>query len=96
MKDGYEFIAKAINPYTDIFLCETLSTIRDVKVSTSVCAQYNKPIWVALHIKDAETLSSGEPIKDLIDQVKDTPNLEAMMINCVNPDVITDALKNLK
>lgn len=84
MRENYELIVDAINPYSDYFLCETLASIRDAKIATEVCSKYGKPIWLALNISDENMgqLASGESIKDCMEAVKGIPNLAAVIFNC--------------
>jgi len=91
MRVDYELIAKKINPYADYFNCETLWSIRDARISCEVCSQYDKPIWLSLNVdnENPSKLAGGESIRDVVEAVKEIPNMMAILINCVQPETIT-------
>jgi len=76
----YERICEAIGPYSDLFLCETMSCVREACAAAKACARYNnldrsprksrqrRRIWVAFTLSDAADgrLRSGEPVEDAV------------------------------
>lgn len=66
----YEEQAALLAPHVDLFLCETMSSIREGKTAAAAC-RFSKPVWVAwtLHeslpgcLRSGETISLDNPLK---------------------------------
>ena len=66
----YAFITKTIEPYVDIFLCETMSTIEEAVAAGTASSKFNKPVWISFTLSEYDTnlgdLRSGESIIDAV------------------------------
>ncbi len=86
-----------LDPYVDIFLGETLSTIFEAKAFLQAAAGRGKPAWLALTLRDhgSKSLRGGPQLSQALDALgAEAP--DALLINCCTPDSITSALPTLK
>lgn len=95
----YKIIVDSIAPFSDLLLCETMSTADEARAAVTAAATTDLPIWVSWTLNEKEpVLRSGESIKDAIEAVKsvDGANLQACLFNCTSPEVITLAIPMLR
>ena len=86
-----------LDPYVDIFLGETLSTIFEAKAFLEAASGRGKPIWLGLTLQDhgSTCLRGGAQLPDAIASInKQAP--DALLINCCTPDSIASALPDLR
>lgn len=86
-----------LDPYVDIFLGETLSTIFEAQAFLEAAAGRGKSIWLSLTLQDhgSSNLRSGESLSAAIESFgNDAP--DALLINCCTPDSIASALPDLQ
>ena len=94
----YSNICKILNDSSvDIFLCETMSSVREALIAYSAAQKYKKPIYLSFTLSDELVdnkckLRSGECIRDIVDNM--TP--DAILFNCCKPEIATIALKEIK
>lgn len=95
--ERYQIISKKQSPFVDLFICETMSSIKEAKASITAATSQNVETWCALTISDQDKslLRSKEPLQDAIDQLKEF-NHSANLINCSAPESITSSLDWLK
>jgi len=91
--DDYSEIASIQAPGTDLFICETMSAIREAVTATSAAAAFGKPVWTALTVDDSNgaRLRSGEPLNEAIDASL-SAGASAILINCSSPEATTTAI----
>jgi S-methylmethionine-dependent homocysteine/selenocysteine methylase len=96
----YEVLSGALDPFADLFLCETMSCIREALVAaTAACATAagSRPVWVAFTL--AETpgsgLRSGETVADAVRALAHLP-IGAFLFNCTTPAAIDEGLRQLR
>ena len=95
----YLALARALNPYVDLFMCETMSCIRE-SVNAATAAReiggVDKPIYVSWTL--AETpgggLRSGETIADAVAAVGGL-DIAGYLFNCTSPEAISAGLREL-
>merc|ERR1712176_1126603 len=66
LETEYAIIAKTLAPYVDVFVCETMSSIREAVAAARAGVAVGKPIWVSWTLSedcDAKLLS-GESVED--------------------------------
>lgn len=87
--------------YVDLWLIETVSSTQEAEFYLEYLHKINdkKPIWIAFSLDDDlddETvkLRSGEPLSTLPDL--NHYGVQAVLLNCCAPEVITPALDELK
>jgi S-methylmethionine-dependent homocysteine/selenocysteine methylase len=78
-------------PASDLFICETMSSITEARAACTAAVETGKPVWVALTVSDEypEQLRSGELLKDAL-QVLDSFDIQATLLNCSQPEAISD------
>lgn len=100
----YREIAEALDPFVDIWLAETLSTIgeMDTIADAIVPVRRDRPLWVSFSVPDVWTdgriaLRSGESIDDIVATVavEELP-IDALLINCSIPEQTGPALGALR
>jgi len=90
---------KSIAPFSDVLLCETMSTVDEGRAAATAAAETGLPVWVSWTLNEKEpVLRSGESIKDAFEAVEKVcgENLQACLFNCTSPEVITLALPILR
>lgn len=89
----YKQQAKLLEPYVDIFLCETMSTIEEALAAGTAAAETGKPVLIALtlHDEDVRCLRSGESIEDALSQLESIAPI-GVLVNCCLPERIGDAM----
>ena len=94
-----ETLIKELTPYVDIFICETMSSIKEMQhvIQALQNLDNEKPVWISWSLKEDKKnqLRSGESIKEaFIASASIKP--EAYLFNCTDPFAITEGLKELK
>ena len=86
-----------LDPYVDIFLGETLSTIFEAKAFLEAASGRGKSIWLGLTLQDhgSTCLRGGAQLSEAISSISEQAP-DALLINCCTPDSIASALPNLQ
>ncbi len=89
----YRQQATLLEPYVDVFLCETMSTISEAVAAGSAATETGKPVLIALTLHDEKVacLRSGESIEDALLQLESI-NPVGVLANCCLPERISDAM----
>jgi S-methylmethionine-dependent homocysteine/selenocysteine methylase len=94
----YESMVKALEPYVDLFLCETMSSGAEALHAAAAAKKYGhgKPVYVAwtLDERPGKGLRSGEPIAQALALIAPI-EIDAYLFNCTSPEAILQALKEL-
>ena len=95
--ERYQVISDKQAPYVDLFICETMSSIKEAKASITAATAHSIETWCALTISDQNksSLRSNEGIEDALNQLREF-NHSANLLNCSIPEAITGSLKCLK
>eukprot|EP00929_Paragymnodinium_shiwhaense_P001834 TRINITY_DN102046_c0_g1_i1.p1 TRINITY_DN102046_c0_g1~~TRINITY_DN102046_c0_g1_i1.p1 ORF type:complete len:314 (+),score=57.83 TRINITY_DN102046_c0_g1_i1:173-1114(+) len=98
----YRKIAKAVAPYSDVLLCETMSTAQEALAACTAALETGLPVWVAWTLHDTEVglLRSGETIQQAVEALKSPGGvypqaLQACLFNCASPEAMTAAMAEL-
>ena len=95
----YETLIKELTPYVDIFICETMSSIKEMQhvIKALQNLDNEKPVWISWSLKEDKKnqLRSGESIKEAFN-ASASIKPEAYLFNCTDPFAITEGLKELK
>lgn len=93
---NYERIVAMQNDAVDLFQCETLSSIVEIRAAVTAAAKTGKPVWCAMSVKDNDgtLLRSGESVQDAANAAV-ACGAAAVLINCSSPEAIIQALKIL-
>ena len=94
----YSEIIKALSADVDLYLCETMSSVREaVNAASSVReTDPDKPLWVALTLADEPGggLRSGEKMDQVVSALEPY-DVDAFLFNCTDPTSISVALEEL-
>ena len=95
----YEELIDGLNPFVDIFLCETVSSIPEtsnILKAVSNAAEKDKKIWLSWTLlEDKSTrLRSKETIEEAF-ELAEGFNIDAYLFNCTDPIAITEGIKKL-
>ena len=92
----YREQAEFLAPHVDLFICETLSCIREARAAAAAAASTGKPVWLSWTIDDsgAANLRSGESIRAAWDDIAGT-GVSAVLLNCSPPEAISKVLPEL-
>jgi S-methylmethionine-dependent homocysteine/selenocysteine methylase len=101
---GYRTIVKAITPYADVLLAETMSTADEARAACKAAMEESDlPIWVAWTLDEKKpVLRNGQTIQEAVDALKTAGGgafprqVEACMFNCTSPEVIVEATHLLR
>ena len=95
----YETLVKELNPFVDIFICEAMSSIKEMEYVIQALINQNntKPLWISWSLREdrKNQLRSGETIKDAFN-VAEVSSPEAYLFNCTDPHAITEGIKTLQ
>ncbi len=92
----YRRIVAAQAEGVDLFLCETLATVREARLATLAARESGRTVWTALTVDDADgtVLRSGEPVGEGARAALDA-GAAAVLANCSSPEAIARALPAL-
>jgi S-methylmethionine-dependent homocysteine/selenocysteine methylase len=80
----------------DLFLAETLSTVREARIATGAAVATDLEVWTALTVRDDDgaRLRSGEPVRDGAAAALEA-GASAVLVNCSVPEAVTRAVDDL-
>jgi len=89
----YAEIAAIQEPYVDIFLCETMSSVAQARGAVMGASSGRRPVWLAVSVDDEDgtRLRSGEAIKEILPLLSEF-DLAALLVNCSPPEAVSQAL----
>lgn len=92
----YEEQANLLAPYSDVMLCETMSSAAEAVAAATAAAKTNKPVWVSwtLHEDNSGRLRSGETVAEAAKAIAHLP-VSAFLVNCCSPESISAAMASL-
>jgi len=92
----YREQAGFLAPFVDLFICETMSCIREARAAATAALATGKPVWLSWSIEDSgeARLRSGESIHDAWKDV-DGMGVSAVLLNCSPPEAIGKTLPEL-
>ena len=89
----YRALVAAQKDGVNLFLCETLTTVREVQTAATAGKESGHPVWVGMTVDDQDgtRLRSGESLADGVAAAK-ACGAAAVLINCSWPEAITQGL----
>ena len=93
----YRQMVEALEPYVDLFICETMSSAREARNAASMARRHStKPVYVSWTLAEAAGagLRSGETLVAALDGVADLAP-DALLFNCTSPQAIAGGLAQL-
>ncbi|MDV4265317.1 homocysteine S-methyltransferase family protein [Acinetobacter seifertii] len=99
-KNLAEPIISTLAPEVDFWLAETQSCLKEVETVHALLPQDGKDYWVSFTLQDEikqeqALLRSGENMQQVADFIKQS-NAKAVLFNCCQPEVILQAIKEIK
>jgi S-methylmethionine-dependent homocysteine/selenocysteine methylase len=87
--ESYRTLVTLQNPASDLFICETMSSIDEAKAACIAGLESDKPVWLGLTVQDdePELLRSGESLAEALSVFESMP-IEAIVLNCSQPEAI--------
>jgi S-methylmethionine-dependent homocysteine/selenocysteine methylase len=86
-----------LTPTADIIIGETLSSIAEAEIFLEMFADHAADLWLSVSLEDAKftkgtpKLRSGEMLAELLPGI-DGSRLDALLFNCSQPEVMSDAI----
>lgn len=92
----YREQAEFLAPLVDLFICETMSCVKEALAAATAAVATGKPVWLSWSIEDsgAANLRSGESIREAWDAI-DGMGVSAVLLNCSPPEAISMVLPEL-
>ncbi|MGK0373279.1 MAG: S-methylmethionine-dependent homocysteine/selenocysteine methylase [Glaciecola sp.] len=86
---SYRRLVELQLPASDLFICETMSSITEARAACTAALESGKPVWVALTVSDkhAKQLRSGESLQDALLALEPF-DIQATLLNCSQPEAI--------
>jgi S-methylmethionine-dependent homocysteine/selenocysteine methylase len=92
----YRRIVAALNPYVDLYLCETLSTAEEARAAAFVAQESGKPFMVSWTIeRTGRSLRGGDSLDVAVDRL-DGLAPDALLVNCTSCNAVTSAIRSLR
>ena len=86
-----------IDAKVDILACETLPNFVEIKALAKLLQQYpTMTAWFSLTLKDANHLSDGTPLVEVIDYLNQIDQVVSIGINCIALEKVSLALTELQ
>ena len=94
----YARIVEAIAPYSDVLLCETMSSVAEAQAAAQSASSAGKPVWVSWTLDDDASgrLRSGETLQQAVTALDSISNIELYSVNCSSPDAIDSGVTALR
>lgn len=92
----YARLVEAQADAVDLFLCETLPSIEEIRPAVSAAAASGKPVWAAATVSETDggRLRSGAPLEEAADAAREA-GADMMLINCSPPEAVSRAVEIL-
>jgi len=86
----YRRLVELQSPASDLFICETMSSITEARAACTAAIESGKPVWVALTVSDdyPQQLRSGESLKEAL-LALESFDTQATLLNCSQPEAIS-------
>ncbi len=93
----YSEIARIQAPHVDLFLLETMSSLKQAEGAALGAKSANKPVWLSVTVDDenGKLLRSGENVSEVLTLAINT-HVDALLINCSTPEAVDSALLALQ
>jgi len=86
----YRRLVELQSPASDLFICETMSSITEATAACTAALESGKPVWVALTVSDSHPrqLRSGESLENAL-LALESFDTQATLLNCSQPEAIS-------
>lgn len=85
----YRRLVELQSAASNLFICETMSSITEARAACTAAAESGKPVWLALSVSDEQPqqLRSGESLSEALQELASL-GAEAILLNCSQPEAI--------
>lgn len=92
----YREQCETLEPYCDLFLCETMSSGDEALAAATAACEFDKPVWVSWTLDEDASgkLRSGETIAAAAAKIAHLP-VSGFLANCCAPEAIGAAMPQL-
>jgi homocysteine S-methyltransferase len=80
----------------DVLACETIPSLAEARALVQLIGTQTTPAWLSVTSRDGRATAHGEPLADVARLVDDVQNIAAVGVNCVHPDVVLAAIRELR
>ncbi len=80
----------------DFFAIETQAKLSEVKVILDMLTELDMAAWVTFTLKDSTHIADGTPIEEVARLCGQHPLVDALGLNCVKRELVTDALTAMR
>jgi homocysteine S-methyltransferase len=81
----------------DFLACETIPVLDEARALVTLLAQYPDALaWMSFTSADGSHTAHGEPLTDCARLLDRVPNVIAIGVNCVKPEIVGDAIRALR
>ncbi len=89
----YGEIARLHEPFVDLLICETMSSVEQARGALMGARVIDKPVWLSISVNDDDgtQLRSEEPVTDILPLVGEFKPA-ALLINCSVPEAVDQAI----
>jgi homocysteine S-methyltransferase len=99
MKDFHRGrIAALVAAEVDVLACETMPTYREISALAELLSDEfpSTEVYFSFTLRDAERISDGTPLADVVKMLERFSNVVAVGVNCVQQDIALAALQHLR
>ena len=92
----YRRMVAALDPYVDLYLCETLCTAEEARAAAVAAQESDKPFMVSWTIeRHGKSLRGGDDFSEAVQALEGcTP--AALLVNCTSCNAVTAAIRRLR
>jgi len=96
--EEYSKLIEGLNPCVDLFITETLCSVREVRAACEALSAVPRPLFIGVSVKDdgSNRLRSGEDLQAALDVAKNYGFIRGLLVNCSSPAAVGAALPLLK
>ena len=81
----------------DLLACETIPVLDEARALATLLARHpGTRAWMSFTSPDGANTSHGEPLTDCAHCLDRIPNIAAIGVNCVRPEIVGDAIRALR
>lgn len=81
----------------DLLACETIPVLDEARALATLLSRHHRVrAWISFTSPDGSHTSHGEPLSECARFLDGIPNVTAIGVNCVRPEVVGDAIRALR
>jgi len=89
-------VAALLAAGADLLACETLPSLAEARALAALLTEFPAArAWFSFTLRDSEHISDGSPLGEVVEALKDNPQIVALGINCITLEKTTAALSHL-